>query len=87
MNMIYNIIGQRVVPMIIALIAIPITILTWKLGKYGIFTLGWVILGYLKISDFGFGPAMTKLIAELKDKPMIFQKQTQLLMDCIKITN
>ncbi len=47
MNMIYNIIGQ-VVPMIIALIAIPVTIFNMGLEKYGIFTLGWVILGYLK---------------------------------------
>jgi O-antigen/teichoic acid export membrane protein len=62
-NTLANLLGQ-VLPLLVALFAIPV--LTRQLGtdRFGVLTLTWVVLGYFSLFDLGLGRATTKLVAE-----------------------
>jgi O-antigen/teichoic acid export membrane protein len=59
---VWNITGQ-VLPMIAAVLAIPAIIRGIGIDRFGILTLGWVVVGYFSLFDFGLGRALTKIVA------------------------
>jgi O-antigen/teichoic acid export membrane protein len=62
-NTVLNFTGQ-VIPLIVALITVPYIVHGLGAERFGIFSLGFVVLGYLSILDFGLGRATTKFVAE-----------------------
>lgn len=61
-NTLLNIVGQ-VVPMVAALIAIPILIQHLGTSRFGVLTLAWAAIGYFNLFDLGLGRALTHAIA------------------------
>jgi O-antigen/teichoic acid export membrane protein len=62
-NTVLTLAGQGA-PLAVAYFAIPP--LTHQLGadRFGILTLGWAVLGYFSLFDFGIGRALVKVVAE-----------------------
>jgi O-antigen/teichoic acid export membrane protein len=54
---------SRVVPFVIAVVAIPIAIRGLGVERFGILSLVWALLAQLTFFDFGFGRACTVLVA------------------------
>lgn len=63
LNSLWNFAGQ-ISPLVIAAFAIPILIRRLGVDRYGVLTLVWILVGYFSLFDFGFGRAITKLLAE-----------------------
>ncbi len=61
-NVLWNSFGL-VIPLLVAVIAIPILIEGMGLPRFGILTLAWMIVGYFSLFDLGLGRAVTQLIA------------------------
>ena len=59
----YNLLGYSV-PIISALIFIPILINGLGEEKFGLLNLAWMIIGYFSFFDFGIGKGLTKIVAE-----------------------
>lgn len=61
-HMALNLVGQGA-PLIAAFFAIPV--ITRALGpeRFGMLTVGWAVLGYFSLFDFGLGRALTSLVA------------------------
>ncbi|MHB8143311.1 MAG: flippase [Thermoleophilia bacterium] len=62
-NTVWHLFGQ-VIPLIAALISIPILIRSLGAEKFGVLTLAWLLIGYFSFFDFGLGRTLTKLIAD-----------------------
>lgn len=62
-NTIWNLTGQ-IVPMFVAVLTIPAIVRGIGLERFGILTLGWVIVGYFSLFDLGLGRALTKLVSD-----------------------
>ncbi|WP_299873363.1 flippase [uncultured Cocleimonas sp.] len=62
-NVIWNLLGA-VIPILVAIIAIPILIKGLGSARFGVLTLAWVVVGYFSLFDLGLGRALTKLVAE-----------------------
>ena len=64
----WNLLGT-VLPLLAAAAAMPY--LAQRLGteRFGLLTLGWVLIGYFGLFDFGLGRALTKLVAERVGRP------------------
>src|SRR5437773_10725967 len=62
-NSVLNLIGQGI-PFLAAFFAIPPLIRGLGTDRFGVLTLAWVVIGYFSLFDFGFGRALTKLVAE-----------------------
>jgi O-antigen/teichoic acid export membrane protein len=62
-NTLINVIS-RVVPLLVALFAIPALIGRIGVDRYGVLTLSMMVVGYFSLFDFGLGRAATKYIAE-----------------------
>ena len=45
------------IPMVVALVAIPIMLEKLGLERFGLLTLAWLIVGYFSLFDFGLGRA------------------------------
>lgn len=60
---IWNLAGQ-ILPMIAAVLAIPPIVRGIGLDRFGILTLGWVVVGYFSLFDLGLGRALTKIVAD-----------------------
>lgn len=62
-NASFNLLGS-LIPIIIALLTIPIIL--GKLGteKFGILNLAWIVIGYFGFFDLGIGRALTKIVSE-----------------------
>ena len=59
----WNAAGQ-VVPVLVALVAIPVLVRGLGVDRFGVLALAWMIVGYLSFLDLGLGRALTKLVAE-----------------------
>ena len=59
-NSIYNLFGYGI-PLIFALVLIPLLIKGLGEERFGILNLAWVIIGYFSFFDFGIGRALTKI--------------------------
>jgi O-antigen/teichoic acid export membrane protein len=62
-NSLWNLIG-RVLPLIVGIISIPFTVKGLGTDRFGILSIGWVVLGYFGLFDFGLSRSTTKFIAE-----------------------
>jgi O-antigen/teichoic acid export membrane protein len=61
-NTVLNVVGQ-VVPMIAALVSIPILIRHLGTARFGVLTLAWAMIGYFSLFDLGLGRALTQAVA------------------------
>jgi len=61
-NSLWNLAGQ-VIPLLIALISIPIIIKYIGTERFGVLTISWTVLGYFSLFDFGLGRAVTQLVS------------------------
>lgn len=52
------------IPLVIAVITVPLLIQGFGTERYGLLSLFWVIVGYLGLLDMGIGRATTKFVAE-----------------------
>jgi O-antigen/teichoic acid export membrane protein len=57
-----NFLGQSA-PLVAAFFAIPILARTLGPERFGALTIGWAVLGYFSLFDFGLGRALTSLVA------------------------
>ena len=62
-NTLLNLIGYTV-PMIMAVLSIPLLIKGIGTARFGVLTLAWAVVGYFNLFDLGMGRALTKLVAE-----------------------
>jgi hypothetical protein len=62
-NAIYNLVGETV-PILAALLAIPVLIRSLGTDRFGLLTIVWMVIGYFGLFDFGLGRALTKIVAE-----------------------
>jgi O-antigen/teichoic acid export membrane protein len=62
-NTFLNLIGLGV-PVLVGVVTIPFMVRRLGVERYGLFSLVWVILGYLTTFDLGLGRATTKYVAE-----------------------
>ena len=62
-NIIYSLIGY-LVPVIVAIFAIPILLNSLGIEGFGILTLAWMVSGYFSLLDLGIGRALTKILSE-----------------------
>ena len=61
-NTLLNLLGQ-VVPMLAAVVAIPILITHLGAARFGVLTLAWAAIGYFGLFDLGLGRALTQAVA------------------------
>jgi O-antigen/teichoic acid export membrane protein len=61
-NTLLNLFGQ-VVPMLAAVVAIPILIARLGPSRFGVLTLAWAAIGYFGLFDLGLGRALTQAVA------------------------
>jgi O-antigen/teichoic acid export membrane protein len=63
-NSALNLAGQ-LIPILIGIIVIPWIVRGLGLDRFGLLSLGWVVLGYFGLFDLGLSRATTKFVAEL----------------------
>ncbi len=61
-----NMLGQGV-PLVLAFFAMPFLTRALGAARFGILSLGWVLLGYFTLFDLGLGRALTKVVSERLD--------------------
>ncbi|MBI3230929.1 MAG: flippase [Burkholderiales bacterium] len=62
-NIGWNLLGQ-VAPLLTALVAIPILIKGIGNERFGLLSIGWMLVGYFSFFDFGLGRALTQVLAQ-----------------------
>lgn len=62
-NALWNILGQ-VVPVGVALLAVPVLLDRLGAARFGILSLIWVLVGYFNLFDLGFGRALTQVVGD-----------------------
>ena len=62
-NTFWNLLGQ-ILPMFVAVVAIPILVRGIGVPRFGILSLAWIVIGYFSLFDLGMGRALTKLVAD-----------------------
>jgi len=62
-NVAVNFVGQ-LVPLIVAVAAMPYLVRSLGVERFGILTLAWMVVGYFSVFDMGVGRATTKYVAE-----------------------
>jgi O-antigen/teichoic acid export membrane protein len=62
-NTIWNLLGQ-LLPMAVAVVAIPPLIRGIGVARFGVLSLAWIVIGYFSLFDLGIGRALTKLVAD-----------------------
>ncbi len=63
LNTIYNLLGYSV-PLVVAIVVIPLLLSKLGTEKFGILNLAWIIIGYFGFFDLGIGRALTKIVSE-----------------------
>ena len=61
-NMLFNLLGQGI-PLLVALVTIPVLIHKLGTDRFGILTLIWLIIGYFSLFDLGLGRALTYIVS------------------------
>ena len=62
-NAFWNLVGAGL-PVLVALVCLPIIKTHLGTDRLGIISLGWVVIGYFGLFDLGLSRALTKLVAE-----------------------
>ena len=62
-NTVWNLLGTGL-PLLLAVISVPILIGAIGVERFGVLTIGWAILSYFGLFDLGLGRATTKFLAE-----------------------
>lgn len=62
-NTLWNLLGAGL-PILLALVTIPVLIHNIGTARFGVLAIAWVVLGYFGLFDFGLGGATTKFLAE-----------------------
>lgn len=62
-NTAWNLLGQ-LLPMAVAVVAIPPLIRVLGVPRFGVLSLAWIVIGYFSLFDLGMGRALTKLVAD-----------------------
>ena len=62
-NLAWNLTGESL-PVLAAVVAIPILVHRLGADRFGVLTLSWMIAGYFGLFDFGLGRALTKAMAQ-----------------------
>ncbi|HUU39955.1 MAG TPA: flippase [Desulfatiglandales bacterium] len=62
-NIILNLVGM-LVPLVVAVFAIPLLIKILGTDRFGVLSLAWVVIGYFSLFDFGLGRALTQLVSK-----------------------
>lgn len=62
-NTLWNLAGQ-LLPMAVAVLALPPLIHGAGPARFGVLSLTWVVIGYFSLFDLGIGRALTKLVAD-----------------------
>lgn len=62
-NTAFNLAGQ-VLPLGVAVVAVPVLLRALGSDRFGILTLAWALIGYFAILDFGVGRALTQAASE-----------------------
>jgi len=62
-NTIWNLVGQ-LIPLIVAIFAIPPLIRVLGTDRFGVLALAWVVIGYFSLFDLGLGRALTQLVSK-----------------------
>lgn len=62
-NILWNLTGSMV-PVLAAIVAVPLLISGIGIDRFGILTIVWLVIGYFSLLDMGLGRALTKLVAE-----------------------
>jgi O-antigen/teichoic acid export membrane protein len=62
-NTIWNLLGQ-IVPMVAAIVTIPMIVRGMGVERFGVLSLAWVIVGYFGLFDLGIGRALTKFVVD-----------------------
>ena len=62
-NTLWNLAGQ-LLPMAVAVVALPPLIHGTGAARFGVLSLTWVVIGYFSLFDLGIGRALTKLVAD-----------------------
>jgi O-antigen/teichoic acid export membrane protein len=62
-NTLWNVLGQML-PMGVAVIAIPALVRGLGMDRFGLLSLAWIAIGYLSLFDLGIGRALTQLASE-----------------------
>lgn len=63
LSTIWNLTGM-IVPIMLAVLCIPLLIEGLGTDRFGMLTIAWVVLGYFSFFDFGLGRATTKYVSE-----------------------
>ncbi|MGH8517522.1 MAG: flippase [Panacagrimonas sp.] len=58
----WNLLGS-VLPAVAAIVAVPILLERLGVGRFGMLSLAWVVVGYFGLFDFGLGRAITRSVA------------------------
>jgi O-antigen/teichoic acid export membrane protein len=56
--------AAQLVPLAIAILCVPLIIDKGGVDRFGVFALGWALIGYAGMLDFGLGRALTQVVAE-----------------------
>lgn len=62
-NTVWNLLGL-LLPMAVAVVAIPPLIALLGVARFGVLSLAWIVIGYFSLFDLGLGRALTKLVAD-----------------------
>jgi O-antigen/teichoic acid export membrane protein len=63
-NFVFNVVGMGI-PLVVALITIPLYIAQIGTARFGVITIVWILLGYFGFIDFGLSRASAKALATL----------------------
>lgn len=74
----WNMLGL-LLPLVAAIIAIPILITNLGTERFGVLSLVWVVIGYFALFDLGLGRAVTKEVSRFNDR----HDQTCLVSVCV----
>jgi O-antigen/teichoic acid export membrane protein len=64
-NILWNLVGQGA-PLLAALFAMPVLIARLGTERFGLMAIGWMLIGYFSLFDFGLGRALTQLVARYR---------------------
>lgn len=64
-NILWNLLGQGA-PLLAALFAMPVLIARLGTERFGLMAIGWMLIGYFSLFDFGLGRALTQMVARYR---------------------